>query len=166
MRILDTLRRFIQERPWWAACISIAVLILLFAYLVLWAPNTTSVASARAVAIPRGATFKSVGDSLEASGILQSRWSFNLAGRILGLTRDLKVGKYLFAQGLSNASILRDIAEGKSRIFISVSIPEGWRLERSAIRFSRLLGTDTERFIELCQSRRFARSSGIGYSSA
>jgi UPF0755 protein len=161
MRLLDLIRGFIKERPWWAAGISAAVLVLLFAYLVFWAPNTTSLASVRAVAVPRGATFKSVGDSLEVSGVLRTRWSFNLAGRILGLTRTLKVGKYLFPQGISNAAILKDIAEGKSRILISVSIPEGWRLERSAIRFSQQLGTDTERFIELCQSQRFVRGLGV-----
>jgi UPF0755 protein len=165
MRLIESIVRVIKQRPWQSAVVLVVALLLLFAYMVFWAPNTSSLAAVRAVAVPRGATFKSVGDSLEASGVLRSRWSFNLAGRILGLTRTMKVGKYLFPQGLSNASILRDLAEGKSRILIAVSIPEGWRVERSAIRFSQQLGTDTERFIELCQSERFVRSMGVEASS-
>jgi len=165
MRLLESVRGFVRQRPWSSAVVFTLILLPVFAYVLFWAPNTTSLASERVVAVPRGATFKSVGDSLEASGVLRNRWTFDLAGRILGLTRTMKVGKYLFPQGLSNASILRDIAEGKSRILITVSIPEGWRLERSAIRFNQQLGTDTERFIELCQSPRFVRSQGVDASS-
>jgi len=165
MRPLESILSIIKQRPWLSGAVLFVVVLIVCAYLVFWAPNTSSLATERAVAVPRGATFKSIGDSLEASGVLSSRWTFDLAGRILGLTRTMKVGKYLFPRGLSNVEILTDIAEGKSRILITVAIPEGWRLERSAIRFSQQLGIDSERFIELCDRERFARSLGIDASS-
>jgi UPF0755 protein len=165
MRPQEYIVGIIKLRPLLSAAVLFVVVLIVFACLVFWAPNTSSLAPDRAVAVPRGATFESIGDSLEASGVLRSRWTFDLAGRILGLTRTMKVGKYLFPQGLSNAAILKDIAQGKSRILITVSIPEGWRLGRTAIRFRQQLGIDSERFIDLCDGETFARSLGVDASS-
>jgi UPF0755 protein len=165
MRVLESIFGAIKQRPWQSGFVLFVLCLVVFAYVVFWASNTSSLATVRAVAVPRGATFKSVGDSLEASGVLKTRWTFDLAGRILGLTRTLKVGMYLFPRGASNVAILEDIAEGRSRILITVAIPEGWRMERSAIRFSQQLGIDSQRFIELCDRESFARSLGVEASS-
>lgn len=137
------------------------VILVLVASFVFWFPNTVSDAESLEVIVPRGATFKSVTDSLEAGGVLKVRWTFNLAGRTMGLTRDMKVGKYRFPAGLSNIEILEDLSEGRSRVPIAVTIPEGWRIERIAIRYAQQLGIDTETFINLCRSERFTRSLGI-----
>jgi cell division protein YceG involved in septum cleavage len=104
---------------------AIVVIILSATYLVFFAANTNSHASERAVIIPRGASFKTVLDSLQASGVIRVRWTLDLAGRTLGRTKSVKFGKYLFPRGLSNVGILNDLAEGKSRVLVQVLIPEG-----------------------------------------
>jgi UPF0755 protein len=143
----------------------IVLLIISFLYLVFWASNTSSVSSERTVVIPRGSSFRTVLDSLESSGVLRVRWSLYLAGRILGLTKTMKVGKYIFPRGLSNVEILNDLAEGKSRILIALAIPEGWRMERTALQCGKVLGIDTQRFFALCDRSDFRRELGIDASS-
>ncbi|MEK6755084.1 MAG: endolytic transglycosylase MltG [Bacteroidota bacterium] len=157
--------RFLKQRPWLAALGAIPVVFMLLVYLTFWAPNTTSLASEKSVTVPRGATFKTVVDSLESAGALRIRWTFELAGRILGKTRTMMVGKYLFPRGLSNAEILNDLAEGTSRILVPVLIPEGWRMERIAVRYGQVLGLDIQRFIGLCDKASYARELGVDASS-
>jgi UPF0755 protein len=73
----------------------------------------------------------------------------------------MKVGKYLFPRGLSNIEILNDLSEGKSRVLIPVLIPEGWRMERTALQFGKTLGVDPQRFIALCDKSEFRKELGI-----
>jgi UPF0755 protein len=134
-------------------------------YLTFFASNTSSFASERTVVIPRGASFKAVLDSLEFSGVLRLRWTLNLSGRVLGLTKTMKVGKYIFPRGLSNIEILNDLAEGKSRILVTLPVPEGWRMERIALQCGKILGIDTQRFISLCDNSTFRKELGVEASS-
>ena len=156
---------FVKRRPWILAVGVVLIIVFIFVYLLFWAPNTTSLASENPVTIPRGASFKSVLDSLESSGVVRTRWTLQLAGRILGKTRTLKVGRYLFPSGLSNAEILKDLEEGTSRILVPVLVPEGWRMERIALRYAQVLGLDLERFINLCDNPSFLTELGVGASS-
>lgn len=155
----------IRER-WLQVTLSVAVVLVASAvYLLFWAPNTSSRASERAVIVPRGASFKVALDSLKAAGVIEVRWTLDLAGRILGLTKTIKTGKYLFPRDLSNHEILTDLAEGKSRVLVTVSIPEGWRLERIALQCGKLLGSDPQRFISLCDRRSFREGLGVDATS-
>ncbi len=140
---------------------TIFVLLVCCTYFVFWAANSSALASERAVIVPRGASFKVALDSLSAAGVIDVRWTLDLAGRILGLTKTIKTGKYLFPRGLSNIEILADLAEGTSRVQVTVSIPEGWRMERIALQCGKLLGIDPQRFIALCDQERFRRELGV-----
>lgn len=154
-------RKHVRSR--WQNAIVAGILILLLGgiYFVFWAANTTSLASERAIVVPRGASFKVALDSLKAAGVINVRWTLDLAGRILGLTKTIKTGKYLFPRGLSNYEILNDLAEGKSRVLVTLPIPEGWRMERIALQCGRLLGIDPQRFIALCDQRSFRQRLGL-----
>jgi len=48
---------------------------------------------------------------------------------VAGVHEINKDRKFLFVSGQSNLDILKDIREGKSRLIIPVTIPEGWRME-------------------------------------
>jgi UPF0755 protein len=150
-------------RKRWLSIVAAAFIIVAAGtmYLVFFASNTTAIASDRTIIIPRGASFKTVLDSLESSGVVRSRWTLSLAGRVLGLTKTMKVGKYLFPRGLSNVAILNDLADGKYRILISLPIPEGWRMERIALQCGKILGIDSQRFISLCDNSSFRKELGI-----
>ena len=117
----------------------------------LWIPNGTPNPSGVVVTVVRGSSFSAVADSLARAGVIRSRLTFQLAGRLLGYTKQIRFGKYLFAGGKSNLSILRDIREGTSRMIISVTIPEGWRMEMAARRFAQSLDLDEAKFLSACR---------------
>jgi UPF0755 protein len=152
---------FLRRR--WLQIVAVAILLIIIGgtYLIFFASNTNYLASERTIVIPRGASFKAVLDSMESSGVLRVRWTLGLAGRVLGLTKTMKVGKYLFPRGLSNVGILNDLAEGRSRVLIALPVPEGWRMERTAMQCGKILGIDSQRFIFLCDQSSFRKELGI-----
>jgi UPF0755 protein len=134
-------------------------------YYIFWIPNSVPEPGGRIVAIPRGASFKAITDTLANNGVIRSRLAFDIAGRMLGYTKKIKVGKYLFHSGLSNSDILRDINEGKSRVIISVVIPEGWRMDMIARRFAHELGVDSEKILSICRDSFYVASNGFNAST-
>ncbi|MBN1396815.1 MAG: endolytic transglycosylase MltG [Bacteroidetes bacterium] len=143
----------------------IGAAVLAFAFYVFLFPNFHTASQGKYVTISRGESFHNVVDSLLENGVIRNKWSFKLAGRILGLTKTIKVGKYLFVSGQSNYSILSDISLGKSRLIIPVTIPEGWPLSKIGRRFAKELGIDENRFFALCQDEQFISSSDINAKS-
>lgn len=140
---------------------SICFVVLGFFYYVFLFPNHYDDPKGKLVTISRGASFKTVVDSLVVDGAIRNAWSFELAGRMLGYTKSIKVGKYLFVSGQSNFDILRDINYGKSRIILPITIVEGWRLNQVANRFEHELGIDKKKFLALCHNEIFIRTHGI-----
>ena len=139
----------------------IVVCLVALIYYALFLPNDYADPKGRIVTIPHGASFHTIVDSLVSARAIRDRWSFQLAGRVLGYTKIIKTGKYLFVSGQSNLDILRDIRVGKSRIIIPVTIPEGWRMEQIARRYRRDLGIDAEKFLAWCMDSTFLREQGI-----
>ena len=137
------------------------VLLAACAYSIFLLPYFYHDPAGRVVTIPRGASFRSAVDSLASAHAIRSRWSFQIAGRLLGYTKIIKTGKYLFISGQSNFDILRDIRVGKSRLVIQVTIPEGWRMEQMARRYMHELGIDSEKFTALCHDSVFLHDRGI-----
>ncbi len=134
-------------------------------YVVFWMHNTSHQPRGAVVTIPRGMSFNGAVEALCVSGVIRSVWTFKLAGRILGYTKSVRAGKYLFVKGQSNLSLLKDIAEGKSRMVIPVTIPEGWRIEQIARRYHRDLGIDASLFLSLCRDTAFIHQHQINASS-
>ncbi|MEK6651123.1 MAG: endolytic transglycosylase MltG [Bacteroidota bacterium] len=149
------------KRPLAIAGASALAAILLFIAYVFWWPNPSAGPTGSIVSIPRGSTFRQTVDSLDAAGAIGSRWAFDLAGRVLGADRKVHVGRYLFAPGMSNSAILEDLSSGASRMLLSVTIPEGWRMGPIARKFERVLGVDSARIATLCRDPRFIRHVGI-----
>ncbi len=150
-----------KNRPILIALGSTAAVVLMFAYYVLWFPNYSGDHKGTIVTISRGATFRSVVDSLVSAGVIRNRWTFNLAGRMLRYTTSIKIGKYLFTPGQSNLDILQDIQTGKSRVIILVTLPEGWRMEQIARRYAHELGIDSAKFMTLCRDENFVHANGF-----
>jgi UPF0755 protein len=157
------LREFVQSpifTRWVLASLTVTFLLLLGLYLIFWMPNTFETEE-KVVFVSRGATFKSVVDSLEAQGVLTSRFTFELAGRLLNSTTSLKVGKYVFKSGTSNSELLKDLSTGRSRQLIPLLIPEGVRMRSIAGRAAAALGVREELILALCTDSSFIRSCGL-----
>jgi len=143
----------------------VVIAVLGFTYYVFFLPNYYNNPKGKLVTISRGASFRMIADSLVSTGSIRNAWSFKLAGKILGYTKSIKVGKYLFVSGQSNFDILRDINYGKSRLIIPVTIPEGWPLDKIAHRFEHDLGIDEKLFFSLCRNEKFIHDQGINAKS-
>ncbi len=150
-----------QLRTWVLPPAGIFLVLFVVTYYIFWIPNSVPEPSSVVVAIPRGASFKAITDTLANNGVIRSKLAFEIAGRFLGFTTKIKVGKYLFHSGLSNSDILKDINEGKSRVIISVVIPEGWRMDQIARRFARELGVDSEKILAICKDSFYVASKGF-----
>lgn len=128
--------------------------LLFFGWVLYW-PNTFHDPSERTIYVDKGASFQMVLDSLIQKGIVRDKWTFQLTAKIIGGTRSLKYGKYLFKSGVSNASILNGIISGNLRKLISVSLPEGIRIESIANRLGNSLGIRPDLIRELCSDSVF-----------
>jgi UPF0755 protein len=93
---------------------------LLILYIVLLAPNTFQ--GDRFITVSKGENFTQVVDSLSQVGILRSRATFEIAGRMLDLTTRMQIGKYRFKSGISNKEILEDLRHGRNIELIAVTI--------------------------------------------
>ena len=135
---------------------------MVFTVWIFWWPNLFSDPGRRTIIVSRGATFSEVLDSLEANGIITSRWSIKVAARVLDMSSSVMVGKYAFESGVTNHGILAHLRDGTARVLIPISIPEGARMRSVAGRFGRAIDADSTRFMELCTDTAFIRSLGIG----
>jgi len=145
--------------------IIVAVVVIAGAIMVFLLPYEFHDPKGKVVTIPRGASFHSAVDSLFNSHVIRNRWSFQIAGRLLGYTKTIKTGKYLFVSGQSNLDILTDIRIGKSRMIIPVTIPEGWRMDQVARRYKREIGIDADKFLALCHDSGFIHEQNIAAAS-
>jgi len=137
----------------------IILFVMIPAYQILWAPNVFS--GEQIVIVSKGMNFRQIGDSLEAHRVIRSRVLFEIAGKLLGKTRDIHIGKYLFRSGLSNSQILDYLSTGKATMLVAVTIPEGLRAATQARVFKRDLGIDSARYAQLVRDSAFVRSLGI-----
>ena len=123
----------------------IVTVVLLVLYGIFWKPNNFEEPSKK-ITVSKGETFSILADSLLNNGIISNKRTFTIAGRILGVTHAMRVGKYVFRSGLSNLEILNDIETGRSSVAIKVTIVEGERATQIASQLTRELGIDSSRF--------------------
>jgi len=115
----------------------------------------------RVVFVSRGETFGAVADSLELKGIIRNRSLFIVVARMLGGSEKVKVGKYAFRSGISNAELFVILRSGKGNQLIQVTVPEGLRVRAQARIFARALGIDSSRYARLAFDPAHARSLGV-----
>jgi UPF0755 protein len=77
------------------------------------------------VVVPRGASVSAIGEQLAQAGVLEHDWVFVWGVRLLGQERPLQAGEYIFAAGISPASVMSTLAEGR-QVQHRLTIPEGF----------------------------------------
>lgn len=126
-----------------------AVFLLLFfsfLYLIFLLPNTFE-PSPQYITISKGQSFSSVAESLSQKGIINSKFTFKFAGRLMNVAEKIKVGKYSIASGATNYDILHDIEEGSSAIKTPVTFREGIRAKKYAQILKQAIAIDSARFM-------------------
>jgi UPF0755 protein len=152
------------KHPRLVGLLPLLVLFFLFgslAYHAFWAPNSFVGRREIGVTVSRGSTFKEISDTLAAEGVIENKQLFEIAGRILGWTTQMKVGKYAFADGVSNYEILSSLHTGMSTVVISVTIPEGYTSRQIARLLTHRIGIDSSVFVRLVRDSSFAQELGV-----
>jgi UPF0755 protein len=113
------------------------------------APNGNTVE----VSIAEGSTPKSIGESLEDAGVIESATQFASLVELLGYEAALQAGEYEFSSDTPEIDAVYRVRRGivSAR---NVTVVEGWRLEEVADALSRL-GIDRESFLAQARARNF-----------
>lgn len=148
-----------MKRKYRIALFIAIVLLSLFVYELFFSPNYFE--GDRSIIVSHGETFEDVIDSLISAGVISNRFYIKTAGKILGWTTLMQVGKYRFKSGISNYQILDNLHRGKTIETIMVTIPEGYRTTTIAKIFAQKLGIDSSRFMKFINDSIFARKLGV-----
>ena len=138
-------------------------ILLFFLFEVLWAPNDFT--GYRFVKVSKGELFPQVVDSLQNAGVIRSPFLFSLAGRFLGYTKRIQIGKYRFHSGMSNREILLDLRFGTTVEYVRVIVPEGLKAKTIASLFARDVGIDSVKFMNLVNDSSLARRLNVNTKS-
>ena len=128
-------------------------------------PNYFAGETEKTVFVSRGQTFASVVDTLEANGIIRSRPLFVFVGKVVGGTRRIQTGKYIFGSGISNLDIFLALRDGEGAALIPVTVPEGLRARGQARILARTIGIDSVEFVKLAYDESFTHSLGVSSHS-
>jgi UPF0755 protein len=146
------------------AAVAAGSALIALAAILLWiffGPNTFPDPGRRGLVVSKGERFAEIADSLSARGLIRSRLFFRIVARLYGGSDQLQVGKYEFESGVSNLEIYRTLISGKGNLLIRVTLPEGSTARSQARVFSRAIGIDSARYMQLACSEEFCLSLGI-----
>ena len=139
-----------------------AIALLLFSlYYVFLLKNPKIAAKEELIAIPRGMTVPQLADSLDAHHLLRTRWSFQIAARLLGAAKELHAGLYRIAPGLSNIEITRRLTGSEYAFILQATFPEGITMYRAASIAKEKLGLDSGIFMRFALDTAFIHSLGV-----
>ncbi|MFA5832219.1 MAG: endolytic transglycosylase MltG [Bacteroidota bacterium] len=127
--------------------IGVVIVCLIIGGILFYLPNSFD-QSPKFITVSKGQSFSSLADSLADKGIILSSFTFKLAGKIMGITHKMRVGKYSFVSGISNKNILDDIEGGLSTVNSNVALREGVRARIFARILKRHIGIDSSRFMQ------------------
>lgn len=89
--------------------------------------------------VERGWSLARVAEELADVELLDHPWQLRLVARIEGDSRRIRAGEYLLHPGASPARLLHALVEGRLQMR-SLTVPEGWRLERTLAALADSLG--------------------------
>lgn len=117
-----------------------------FVYGIFFRPNLFDPSPAF-ITVSRGQSFSSVADSLMQNGIISGTTTFKIAGRLLGVTQRMRIGRYSFLSGANNYEMLTAMEGGKS-VATSITLREGVRTILYARWLQRNIGIDSAKFMQ------------------
>jgi UPF0755 protein len=110
------------------------------------------------VIVPSGATAAEVGSLLEEAGVIRSSLAFRLMASLRGGGSDIKAGPYAMRTNMSMDEVFLLLEKGPADTTptVTVTIPEGYRVEQVAGRIAGELGLSRRGFIGAATSGGFA----------
>ena len=121
-----------KNKPWLKYLIVTFFILVLMFILALFQPANIFDRSAKEVAIPNGASTKTIQTILEDSGIIKPESTFTFAAKVLGMTQQIKAGEYLLSPSDNLLDVLLKLKRGevKPPDQLRVTFPEGASIYR------------------------------------
>lgn len=110
--------------------------------------------------VPRGATFRTVVDTLEARGLVHHPGLFRIWARLRGEERSVRAGRYTLPSDAGWNHILDVLVAGRVETE-AVTIPEGFTLRRIAPRVAGVTGLPTDSVARALRSEGWVRRLGV-----
>lgn len=110
------------------------------------------------VEVVKGDTLSDVAGRLEAAGVIESAFAFELRARYEGYGTEIMTGRYTFEPGQDSDVIFRKLAAGKAAPTIAVTIPEGLTIGETA----RTVASNTP--VSAAAFQKAARTTDYGYA--
>jgi len=110
------------------------------------------------VIVPKGATAGEIGSLLEEAGVIRSSLAFRLMASFRGGGSDIKAGQYALRTNMPLDEVFLLIEKGPADTTptVTVTVPEGYRVEQVADRLADELGLNRRRFIAAATSGGYA----------
>lgn len=112
------------------------------------------------ITIKKGASTIQIADQLEEEGVIPDATRLLVSMRILGLSRKLQAGSYVFRDRLSNYSLIQMLHRGKVEL-TRITFPEGMTIQNMAALIDSALGIPSVDFIDKTRDPEFIRSLGL-----
>ncbi len=114
--------------------------------------------------IPMGASLSQVADSLVMLGIVDSKREVIRSGKMLGVQRMIKTGKYRLKSGSSLNDVFNLITSGEFEPIV-ITILEGWNSRKIADELRKELKINKQRFHSMMSDSAFIAELGIEANS-
>jgi UPF0755 protein len=101
------------------------------------------------VTVAKGSSSEAVATMLAEAGIVDNAMMFRWRASQLGATGRLKAGTYTLKTGSAYDDVIRILEHGPVIESITVTIPEGYDIRRTAARIEQKLGIPAEQFADL-----------------
>lgn len=93
--------------------------------------------------IPPGSSVGEIARQLEGGGVIENALLFRAGARVMGVSRELKAGEYLFPAGLSMHRIMDLLLSGKT-VMRRITLPEGITSTEAAVMIEAAEGLEGE----------------------
>jgi UPF0755 protein len=139
-------------------CISF---ILFYSYFLFIPWKTISNPGSVPITIEKGMSPKDISDSLFVNGIIRSSEQFLVAAKLLGVSRKLQAGEYIFKRKINNNyRVLSKLYRGETMLK-KVTFPEGLRAEKIASIFFQNMKVDSAEFMYDLRDTLLIRQLGL-----
>jgi len=105
------------------------------------------------VEIPEGAGTREIAEILAENGVIENAAMFRLRTRTGDIDGKLRSGIYDLATGMPYEAVIEKLLAGPPIPYVTVTIPEGYRLEQIAERYEEVAGIPAADFLELAKSQ-------------
>src|SRR5579884_2738282 len=110
------------------------------------------------IKVPTGASGAEIAREMQQAGVISDAGLFRTLAGLMRLENKLAAGEYEFSHGMPTAEVVDRLRAGVTVPSVTVTIPEGWRLEEMAALFERQGLTTAKEFMEAASATDYPES--------